>query len=227
MEDNNDTTILSNRALAKLLSKSLGKKVIIEDQKKKSKEEKLQQLIKQILNIPSPKNKSRFANEEPSIEDKVSSKDLEESQLHMVESTPFWQEHQKKHQGAKLTIFNPGTRHSSETIRSALGSSDLDYTSTQNQIEKGVSYGPEQSSAPVHNAEALSYMGANDPSRPGFWATCECGMTMEVEGGGASSSPIIKSYGVATTGASMASIYSGTNSFGASYSSPSTQKISY
>jgi hypothetical protein len=213
MEKTKSPSLMSETDLARLLSKNLKKKV---EPKKESKQE-LDLIIKKILSTTQPKKQEKKrVLEEHSIEEKVDERALEESQKRMIESTDFWQEHKKKHKGAEITIFNHGTRFSSESLQSSLPSKGgATYVA---QEMGGISYGPGPSAMPTTGGEGVSYMGANDPSRPGFWLTCNCGMTMEVQGGAhAGSAPEIKSYGVSAAATKLDSVYGATNQFNVSY----------
>tara|TARA_Y100000310_G_scaffold313860_1_gene362680 strand:+ start:1891 stop:2571 length:681 start_codon:yes stop_codon:yes gene_type:complete len=208
---------LSNRELTLALARVLRERQDVKVKPKALTKKEIAIALAKILRNQKRKEESkRIIREEKSIEEKVSIKALQESQLSMVKSTDFWKEHEKHHKGAKLEILESEGPRNSDSLRASLASVDLGYSS---QVEEGgVSYGPaeQQHLAP---SGGDSYMGSNDPNRPGFWATCTCGMTMEVDSNPKNNNTIeVKSYGVAMTSSGNASVYT---------AAPSGQAVSY
>lgn len=207
---------LSNRELTLALARVLRERREVKVKPKPlTKKEIAIALAKILRNQKRKESVKRFGHEEVSIEEKVSIKALQESQLSMVESTDFWKEHEKHHKGAKLEILDSDNQRSGDSLRASLATVDVGYSSQTEEV--GVSYGPAEQQQ-VQAGSGDMYMGSNDPDRPGFWATCTCGMTMEVDSNPKGNAVEVKSYGVAMTSTGNASVYT---------AAPSGQPVTY
>jgi hypothetical protein len=111
------------------------------------------------------------------MEKKLSPEAIEKAQIGIITGSEEWQHHQRLHkksgmQDAKL--FIPGEAVLGEIrdpVRERFGlQQEAKPKEEDTSKKKGLAYGPQtQDHAGGH------YMGANDPNRPGFWATCNCG----------------------------------------------------
>ncbi len=125
------------------------------------------------------------------IEKQVSPESMDEEKMYLIENSDPWKQHLAMHKKAGLgnaKLFVSGEAvlgEKRDPLRERLGlkkeeQNNSDVKEGEPKIEN-ITYGPKENDSSniyttsTHNHSSNAYMGSNNPDRPGFWATCNCG----------------------------------------------------
>ena len=110
------------------------------------------------------------------IEKHLSPEEMEKADIRRITASDTWQDHLDMHKKSGIgeaKLFVPGEPvlgKKGDALRERFGLKEQEVeVSLEETKSASAIYGP------VLHEGAVHYMGANDPNRPGFWATCNCG----------------------------------------------------
>lgn len=125
------------------------------------------------------------------IERALTRHEMEREMLHQFENSDEWKKHQEMHARAKMgeaKLFIPNEPvlgEKKDVLRERLGLRKEEARQQEEQLasqpkgETVIYKTPTETATdlykPAPTAGGATYQGAHDPSRPGYWATCNCG----------------------------------------------------
>jgi hypothetical protein len=149
---------------------------------------------------PAPKIQVITPDEIISIESKVTVREVAKAQLKVIEQSKAWQEHQKAHKDARLSVMGAAESKDLGPMEKAISTFAREATRQNETPKKGIrppSFEEEQSRAPGQEVnvkltgayksgaadnQQFSYHGGHGPGT--MMASCTCGQTFKTDDDG-------------------------------------------